>query len=391
ADRGFGGDQQAGNRGRVLQRGADDLGRVDHTGLDQVLVSVGLGVEALRLVGFAQQVAGNHRTVMTGVLGDLANRGLDGLAHDVDAAGLVIVLAGQTVESLGGVEQRGAAARNDAFFHGRTGRVQRVVDAVLALLHFDFRSAADLDHRNTAGQLGQAFLQLLTVVVAGRGLDLRADLLDPGLDVGLVAGTIDDRGVVLVDGDALGFAEHADRDVLELDAEVFGNHLALGQDRDVLQHRLAAIAEARSLDRRDLQAAAQLVDHQGGQRFAFDVLGDDEERTAALHHGLEDRQHRLQVRELLLVDQDVRAIQLDDHLLGVGHEVRAEVAAVELHALDHVELEFEALGFLDGDHAFLADLLHRLGDLLADFDVAVGRNNADLGDLLRARDVLRAA
>src|SRR5690606_23502480 len=163
ADRRFGGDQQTGNRGRVLQRGPDDLGRVDHTGLDQVLVSVGLGVEALRLVGFAQQVAGNHRTVVTGVLGDLANRSLDGLAHDVDAAGLVIVLAGQTVESLGGVEQRGAAARNDAFFHGRTGRVQRVVDAVLALLHFDFRSAADLDHRNTAGQLGQAFLQLLTV------------------------------------------------------------------------------------------------------------------------------------------------------------------------------------------------------------------------------------
>src|SRR5690606_40368917 len=81
ADRRFGGDQQTGNRGRVLQRGPDDLGRVDHTGLDQVLVSVGLGVEALRLVGFAQQVAGNHRTVGTDVLRDLGDRGLDSRAH----------------------------------------------------------------------------------------------------------------------------------------------------------------------------------------------------------------------------------------------------------------------------------------------------------------------
>ena len=46
ADRRFGGDQQAGDRGRVLEGGADDLGRVDHAGRNQVLVGVGLGVEA---------------------------------------------------------------------------------------------------------------------------------------------------------------------------------------------------------------------------------------------------------------------------------------------------------------------------------------------------------
>src|SRR6185503_9309418 len=44
----------------------------------------------------------------------------------------------------------------------------------------------------------------------------------------------------------------------------------------------------------------------------------------------------------------------------------------------------------DGDHAFLADLLHRLGDLLADFAVAIGRNDADLGNLVRAGNGLRA-
>ena len=48
------------------------------------------------------------------------------------------------------------------------------------------------------------------------------------------------------------------------------------------QHGLAAIAEARRLDGADLQRATQLVDDQGGQRFAFDVLSDDEQRLAAL-------------------------------------------------------------------------------------------------------------
>ena len=44
--------------------------------------------------------------------------------------------------------------------------------------------------------------------------------------------------------------------------------------------KVAAIAKAPCLHRRDLQAAAQLVHHQGGQRFAFDVLGDDQQWTA---------------------------------------------------------------------------------------------------------------
>ena len=71
-------------------------------------------------------------------------------------------------------------------------------------------------------------------------------------------------------------------DVLELDAEVFGDHLAAGQDGDVLEHGLAAIAEARRLDGGDLQAAAQLVDDERGERLAFDVFGDDEQRLATV-------------------------------------------------------------------------------------------------------------
>jgi hypothetical protein len=83
------------------------------------------------------------------------------------------------------------------------------------------------------------------------------------------------------------------------------------------------------------------------------------------------------------VEQDVGVFELGDHLVGVGDEVGREVAAVELHAFDDVEFGLGGLGFFDRDDAFVADLLHRLGDHVADgFLVAVGRDGADLGDFV---------
>ena len=107
-----------------------------------------------------------------------------------------------------------------------------------------------------------------------------------------------------------------------------------------------------------------------------------------LHHGLEQGQQLLQARQLLLVDQDVGVIHLDAHLVGVGDEVRRDVAAVELHALDHVELGLQRLRLFDGDHALVADLLHRLGEEAADLGVAIGGDRADLSDLLVRGDPL---
>ena len=194
------------------------------------------------------------------------------------------------------------------------------------------------------------------------------------------AAALDDRGVVLVDGDLLGLAEILELDVLELDAEVLGDGVAAGEDRDVFEHRLAAIAEARRLHGRDLQRAAQLVDDERRQRFTFDVLRDDEQRTAEARHLLEHRQQVLHRADLLFVDQDDGVLEHHFHALRIGHEVRRQVAAIELHAFDDVERRFERAGLFNGDDAVLADLLHRFRDDLADGLVAVGRDGADLGD-----------
>ena len=99
-------------------------------------------------------------------------------------AGRGVTLELDAVERLLGVQQRHAATGNDAFFEGRAGGRQRVLDAVLLLFELDLGAGADLDDGHAAGQLGQALLELLAVVVAGGLLDLRLDLIDAALDRG---------------------------------------------------------------------------------------------------------------------------------------------------------------------------------------------------------------
>ena len=177
-------------------------------------------------------------------------------------------------------EQGDAAAGQDAFLEGRAGGVQGVLDAGLLLLHLALGRGADVDLGHAAGQLGEPLLELLAVVVALGVGDLAADRLDPALDRVVAAGALDDRRVVLVDHDLLGPAQVAQADVLELDAQVLEDRLAAGQDGDVFEHGLAAVAVAGGLDRGAAEGAAQLVDDQGGQGLALDVLGDDQERLA---------------------------------------------------------------------------------------------------------------
>ena len=74
--------------------------------------------------------------------------------------------------AVGGLEQGDAAAGDDALFERRAGRLQGVLDAVLLLLHLRLGGRADLDDGDTAGELGEALLQLLAIEVGVGVLDL---------------------------------------------------------------------------------------------------------------------------------------------------------------------------------------------------------------------------
>ena len=132
------------------------------------------------------------------------------------------------------------------------------------------------------------------------------------------------------------------------------------------QHGLATIAKARGLDGADLEDAADGVDDQCGQRFAFHIFSHDEQRTTGLGDLFQQRQQVANVGDLFFVQQDVRIIQCRALAVLLVDEVRRQVAAVELHAFDDFQFVLQARTVFDGDHAFLADLLHRIGNDLAD-------------------------
>src|SRR6185503_9203444 len=175
---------------------------------------------------------------------------------------------------------------------------------------------------------------------------------------------------------------------VELAAGLFGDDLATGEDRDVFEHRLAAVTEARGLDAEHVERAAQLVHDQRGERLTVDVLGDDDEVLGDLHELLEHGQDVRDGRDLLVGDEDVRVFDDRFHPVGVGDEVRRDVTAVDLHALDELRLELQSLGLFDRDDALASDLVHDIGDELADLGVS-GGDGRDLRDLLLALHFLR--
>ena len=284
------------------------------------------------------------------------------------------------------MDVRAAAAGDDAFLNCRTRRVEGVFHAVLRFLHLGLGRSTDADDRDAARELRETLLKLFLIEIGSSVFDLLLDLVHTRFEVSLVAHTVDDRRVLFLDLDGFRAAELLKRSVLELEAEVGADDLAAGQDRDILQHCFSSVAVTRCLDSDNAERAAQLVDDQGRQGFAFDVLSDDEELRTHLDDLLKQRQDVLYGGDLLVGDQDVRILEVRFHLVHVGRHVSGDVASVELHAFDQVQLGEHRLGLFDRDDAVLGDLFHRVSDHAADFLVA-GRDRRDLLDVVLALDL----
>ncbi len=265
--------------------------------------------------------------------------------------------------------------------------MQSIFHACFLLLHFTFGGGTDIDHGDTAGQLGQTLLELFAVVIGGGFLDLAANLVDATLNISGLAVAFHDGGVVLINDDGLGAAEIGELEVFKLQAEVLGNALAAGQDGDVFEHGFAAIAEARGFDCAGVENATELIDDEGCQGFTFHLFGDDEDLFADFGDLFENRQDIFEAADLLFVDEDVGIAHLDFHRLCIGHKVGREVAFIELHTFDHFEGGFDALGFFNGDGSILADFIHGISDDFANGGIPVGGDGCHLFDFFLILDL----
>jgi len=87
-------------------------------------------------------------------------------------------------------------------------RVACMASSTRAFFSFSSVSVAapTFDDRDAPNQFGKPLLELFLVVVRGGLFNLHTELLDSAFDRAGLAGTRDDRRVVLVDGDLLGAA-----------------------------------------------------------------------------------------------------------------------------------------------------------------------------------------
>src|SRR4051812_19002412 len=203
-DDGFSGEQETRDGSGVLQRATGHLRRIDDAGFDQVFV-LARG-DVITFVAFALlHFLDDERAFLARVIGQCAKRSFHGAANDRHADAFV-ALELEAVERFLRADQCDTAARDDAFFNRSASSVQRIFDACLLLFHLSLSRGADINDGYATGELRQAFLEFLAIVIGSRLFNLTTDLADASRDVGLFAFTFDNGRVLLVDRDPLGAA-----------------------------------------------------------------------------------------------------------------------------------------------------------------------------------------
>ena len=384
--------EKGSNAASIDKCGAHDLEGVKDTCLNHVDVLARCTVEALvEVVGeLVCELANNNGALSSSVLDNLAGRVGDRVLDNGDTKLLVEIGSLDILEGIdGGLEKTSSTTGEDTLLNSSAGGVQSIDDAVLLLTDLNLRGTTDLNDGNTTRELGETLLELLLLVLRGGGVGHDAADLLAALGNGVLAAVaVQEDGVLLSDGNSTGGTEHICGCLLELDVEVIAEDGTVGQDSEIAKNGLAVVTKARSLDGGDLKLATELVENADGKSLAVNVLSNDEKRAALLLGGLKSGDDVLDSGDLLLGEEDQRLLELDLGALGVGDEVGGDVSTVELHSLGNLELVLNGLALLDGDDTLLADLLHGVGEELADVSVAVGGDSGNLGDLLAGGDLL---
>ncbi|CAB4582198.1 unannotated protein [freshwater metagenome] len=105
-----------------------------------------------------------------------------------------------------------------------------------------------------------------------------------------------------------------------------------------------------------------------------------------MHDLFENRNKIANRSDLRTHEDDVRVLEHGFHAIGVGHEVRGDVALVEAHAFNKIHFHTEGVGLFNGDDTVLANLVDSFGDHRTDFRIG-GRDTSNLSDLALVVDL----
>ena len=206
------------------------------------------------------------------------NRRRQSALNDFNACALVAVeLLRQIAEAVSQLEECASAPGDDALLDGCPGGVESVFDSQLAVVQFRLGGSSDLDHRNTPGQFGDAFVQFFPVVIGVRRLQFTFDRGHAVGHRGTVIVRGNDRGGFLADGDPPCLAKIADVHSVQRHRLVFADQRSSGEDGDIRQGCLATFPKGWGTNSGDLQNAPALVHHQRCQGFALHFLGQDQQ------------------------------------------------------------------------------------------------------------------
>ncbi len=199
----------------------------------------------------------------------------------------------------------GTASGNDALFYGSSRGSQGVFHTELSFLHLCLSGSADTDHRYAACQLGKSLLQLFPVKIRCRLVNLCLDLCDTALNFIFSAFSVHDNSIFFLNLNGFCTAKLIQGGLLQIESQLLADHLAACQDSDILKHFLSSVTVTRRLYRYYVKGSAKLVDHQSAKSLALNILGNDQQSGTCLNHLLKKGKDLLNIRNLLICDQDV--------------------------------------------------------------------------------------
>jgi hypothetical protein len=377
-DEAFGSEDHTGDRGGILESGDGDFGRVNNPILEEGAEFVGKGVIAVVGILTLDDFVEDETVVSAGVFGDSSEGLLEGVFENFQADFFFFRIGLDLIEDVADTEEGDTAAGNNPIGDSGFGSFDSILNPFLFFFEFDFGSSADVDDGDSAGEFGQSLLEFFFVKVGGSGFDFSFKLFDAGLNLGGVTLAADDAAIVFVGPDFVSLAAVVDGDGVKLAADVFRDDGTAGENGKVGEHGLATVAEAGGFDSEDVEGAAEFVDYQGGEGFAFDFVGNDDEVLGDLDEVFQERKKIRDGGDFFIGNEDVGGVDFGFHAIGVGDEVGGDKTLVEFHTFFIFDFQLKTFGFFDGDNAVITNFFEGFGNFSANFGIG-GGDGGDLG------------